>query len=112
MDTVEQKLKLEGSGGDFVIGADFWFEIVEWALQIGWLSEHSIEYYQKESYVAPQDAERLAEALDIMGGNLILQSNKDVAESFISNLADALLKLQRFSESGGFRIIPMEPDPN
>lgn len=106
MDSAETNLKLEGDGGCFVIGSDFWFEIVEWALQIGWLSEHDIEYYGQANYVTPQDAARLADALDLIGGNLILQSQSKVADEFITNLSDALLKLQRFSESGGFRIIP------
>ena len=110
MSTAEKKLTLEGEGGRFVIGSDFWFEIVEWALQIGWLSEHEIGYYGQANYVSPQDASRLADALDVIGGNLILQSRDKVSDDFITNLADTLLKLQRFSQSGGFRIIPPDED--
>jgi len=33
-----------------------------------------------------------------------------VSEDFITQLSDALLTLQRFAESGGFRVAPLEQE--
>ena len=110
MEPNEARLLLEGVGGRFVIGAGFWNEIVEWAMEQGWLSERPGQFNRStETYeVSAKDAARLAEALDIIGGSLVLKSNSNVSDDFVSELSDALLILQRFAESGGFRILPVK----
>lgn len=110
MEPEESRLILEGAGGRFIIGVDFWNEIVDWASQKGWLSDYSSRFdgSAEPRDVSAEDAARLAEALDIIGGDLIIQSHTNVSEEFITELANALLTLQHFAESGGFRVSPAQ----
>lgn len=111
MEPDETRLLLKGAGGKFVIGADFWMEIVDWAFERELISECTARCHRSEDgnpfEVSSEEAGRLAEAFDIIGGDLIIQSDKNVSEKFINELADALLTLQRFAESGGFRVEPL-----
>lgn len=106
MQTEEPRLILEGAGERFVIGERFWEDIVAWAGAQGWICESSTVGNDSCREFSDEDSARLAEALDVIGGNLILQSHTNVSEKFIAQLAEALQTLQRFAESGGFRVYP------
>ena len=108
MEFQEARLILEGVDRRFVIGADFWDDIVSWAIEQGGICEtlgKNRRWVDCCEFSAEESA-RLAESLEIIGGNLILHSNADVSDDFIAKLADALLTLQQFAASGGFRVIP------
>lgn len=108
MDSQEPHLILQGERRRFVIGADFWAEIVSWAAAQGWIAGSLDGDWRDGREFSDEESARLAEALDVIGGNLILHSGGNVPEEFITRLAEALQTLQTFAASGGFRVMPLD----
>ncbi|MFQ5734082.1 MAG: hypothetical protein ACE5KM_19275 [Planctomycetaceae bacterium] len=110
MESDQARLALVGRDDRFVIGAGFWDDVVSWAIAHGWIcrSLKDLRQWDDRCEFSAEEASRLAEALDVIGGNLVLQSHENVSEAFLAQLADALLTLQRFAESGGFHVIPLK----
>jgi hypothetical protein len=111
MEFCEPHLILQGADDRFVIGAHFWDEVVSWAVEHGWVSDAGSEGGRTgpcRSY-SDEESRRLADALDVIGGNLVLQSQVSVPDEFLAELAEALSKLQTFAESGGFSVRPWHP---
>ena len=107
MDFDQARLVLQSSDDRFVIGAAFWGDVVSWANEQGWICDSNERTWNERREFSADEANRLAEALDVIGGNLVLQAHEGVSEEFITELADALSTLQRFAESGGFEVVPL-----
>ena len=60
MESEEPRLLLEGVGDSFVIGADFWNDVIDWAMDRGWLSSDSGKFDRSDRgyEVSPEDAAR------------------------------------------------------
>jgi len=110
MECDEPRLILEGNGRRVVIGAEFWNDVVDWAAAQGWIAD-SAEHSDSRSdcEFTSAEAAKLAEALDVIGGNLVLHSQTDVPETFLVELAAALQTLQTFAATGGFRVRELSP---
>jgi len=98
-------LRLIGQSDCYVIDSRFWDDLLEWAEESGWKPEHPSVLYRTDSglHVTDSDADRLADTLEFIAGDIVLHE-LDVSDEFLRELLDGLLKLTIFFQSGGFRI--------
>jgi len=106
---VSSNVRLCSTDDSYVIAVDFWIEILDWATDNGWTSEHEAICYRGEFEldVSDEDAGNLADALEFIAGDVVLHEY-EVPDKFLQHLLDSLLKLEVFFQQGAFRIVPLE----
>ena len=86
------------------IAEEFWTDLLDWAETTGWNPEHPRPCYQPEDKftVSAVDARSLAEAFDVIAGDLILHQR--VSERFLVQLMNGFETMILFLQAGKFRI--------
>jgi len=99
------RLRLQGQNDSYVIDAEFWDDLLDWAEESGWNPEQPSALYRTDSglHVSASDAANLADTFEFIAGDLVLHEF-DVSDHFVKELLEGLLKLTVFFQSGGFRI--------
>jgi len=99
------RLRLERHDDCLVIDARFWEDLVDWAEDNGWKPELPSVLYRSDSgvTVSDSDAANLAEALELIAGDLVLY-DLDVPDHFLKDLVRTLMVLTEFLQRGAFRI--------
>ncbi|HID22906.1 MAG TPA: hypothetical protein EYP14_10975 [Planctomycetaceae bacterium] len=100
-----RKLRLRGAADSYIIDADFWNDLLDWAEESGWEPEQPPVLYRSNSglEVSASDAANLADTLEFIAGDLVLHE-LDVPDTFIKELIRTLAVLAEFFQQGGFRI--------
>lgn len=101
-------IRLQGPHDCYTIDSDLWIDLLDWAQDSGgWQPQHPRELYDDCLHhlaVSTNDAANLADALEVIAGDLVLHELSQVSDCFLRDLVDSLLKLTIFFQQGGFRI--------
>ena len=101
-------VRLSGKDDSYVIAAEFWREVLDWALENGWHPEHEAicNRGELECHICERDASNLADSLEFIAGDIVLHEY-EVPDDFLKHLLDSLLKLEIFFRNGEFTVVPL-----
>lgn len=100
-------VSLERGCDRFVVGTDFWNDLLTWAEETGWQPEHPRESYcgQHVMRVGDDDARQLANTFRSIASDLTI-CRVDVPDSFMLELMNKVRQLVDFFQCGSFKIGP------
>ncbi len=98
-------IRLKSDCDSYVIGSDLWDDLLTWAEENGWQPELSQISYRLNTglQVTEDDANNLADALEVIAGGIATQQAES-SDEFLIELLDGLMQLTAFFQNGAFRI--------